>query len=153
MQPIKEPLTALKKRLVHTIETKNHAESIKNQTIPTATAHSSAPAPETVKLIAELKSEHAEMKKEIKTLHSSNSECERRCVAVEEQLESVTIDKEMMEEKLEAAQLELELLTEECDELKSDVQVYKNQTEGGTSVNVNIQLEKQNERLKEALVR
>jgi dynactin 1 len=81
-----------------------------------------------------------------------------------EQLEMTMLDKEMAEERAEAAQAEAELEKEQRAQKEVELEVLKNDRtlgqgaiEGGdpsakTSLDY-IQLEKQNERLKDALVR
>uniref|UniRef100_A0A0K0CTI7 Dynactin subunit 1 n=1 Tax=Angiostrongylus cantonensis TaxID=6313 RepID=A0A0K0CTI7_ANGCA len=77
-----------------------------------------------------------------------------------EQLEMATIDKEMAEEKAEALQLELDSLKLRNEELEADLEILRNEIAAdggsvigeGTSVHLK-QLEVQNERLKEALIK
>ncbi|KJH44353.1 CAP-Gly domain protein [Dictyocaulus viviparus] len=77
-----------------------------------------------------------------------------------EQLEMATIDKEMAEERAEALQLELDSLKLKNEELEADLEILRNEmASGGSGVvfegnSVQLkQLELQNDRLKEALIR
>ncbi|KAJ1351272.1 hypothetical protein KIN20_007253 [Parelaphostrongylus tenuis] len=77
-----------------------------------------------------------------------------------EQLEMATIDKEMAEERAEALQSELDSLKLRNEELEADLEILRNEMAAdggaviseGTSVHLK-QLEMQNERLKEALIK
>ena len=78
----------------------------------------------------------------------------------QEQLEMAMLDKEVAEERAEAAELEVEELQERLAVIEVELKVMRDGTgdeEGGeNSVKQTlpyIQLEKQNERLKEALIR
>ena len=74
-----------------------------------------------------------------------------------------TLDREMAEERCEVLQLELDSLKERQEELVAENEYLKSEneefirgtgiTEGGERTAGNLQLERQNERLKEALVR
>ncbi|KIH45362.1 hypothetical protein ANCDUO_24596 [Ancylostoma duodenale] len=77
-----------------------------------------------------------------------------------EQLEMATIDKEMAEERAEALQIELDCLKLKNEELEADLEILKEEMAAGgggaisegNSVQLK-QLELQNERLKEALIK
>ncbi|KIJ13750.1 hypothetical protein PAXINDRAFT_170080 [Paxillus involutus ATCC 200175] len=85
---------------------------------------------------------------------------DNRGIDAQEQLEMLMLDKEVAEEKAELAEAELEEVKEKLAQVEVELQVLK---EGGSvgdeletsakSSLANIQLEKQNERLKEALLR
>ncbi|XP_064610266.1 dynactin subunit 1-like isoform X3 [Liolophura sinensis] len=75
-----------------------------------------------------------------------------------ETIEIATLDKEMAEEKAEAAQQEVEALKERVEELTVDLEILRGEisekgTEGVAATFQSKQLEQQNERLKEALVK
>lgn len=75
-----------------------------------------------------------------------------------EAIEMATLDKEMAEEKCEALQAEVEQLKEKVEEMTLDLEILRNEmsekgSEGGASSYQVKQLEQQNERLKEALVK
>lgn len=75
-----------------------------------------------------------------------------------EAVEMATLDKEMAEEKCESVQAELEQMKERVEELTLDLEILRNEMSGqdksgGASSYEVKQLEQQNERLKEALVK
>ncbi|KAK6748823.1 hypothetical protein RB195_001447 [Necator americanus] len=77
-----------------------------------------------------------------------------------EQLEMATIDKEMAEERAEALQIELDCLKLKNEELEADLEILKEEMAAGGSGGISEgnsvqlkQLELQNERLKEALIK
>ncbi|KAG6334284.1 hypothetical protein ID866_4799 [Astraeus odoratus] len=85
---------------------------------------------------------------------------DNRGIDAQEQLEMAMLDKEVAEEKAELAQTELEELKEKFAHLEVELQVLKEGGGLGEDGETNaksslayIQLEKQNERLKEALIR
>ncbi|KAH7886311.1 dynein associated protein-domain-containing protein [Phlebopus sp. FC_14] len=83
-----------------------------------------------------------------------------RGIDAQEQLEMAMLDKEVAEEKAEMAEAELEEVKEKLAQLEVEVAVLKEGGSAGEEAESNakssmpyIQLEKQNERLKEALIR
>ncbi|KAI9569455.1 dynein associated protein-domain-containing protein [Boletus coccyginus] len=85
---------------------------------------------------------------------------DNRGIDAQEQLEMAMLDKEVAEEKAELAQTELEEVKEKLAEMEVELQVLKEggvtEEEGGANAKSSlayIQLEKHNERLKEALIR
>lgn len=96
-------------------------------------------------------------------LQSENAHLETRAQDAMDQLEMATLDREVAEEKAEAAESELERLNEKLQELELEVAVLKEENEeyekpiagvdGERSSLAYVQLEKHNERLKEALIR
>lgn len=110
-----------------------------------------------------------ELQNELKDLHrqerewsKEKEEHEREMAELTDQVEILTLDKEMAEERAEAAAEELQILKDRVEELQLDVEVLREENarfesgpvEEGEKLSVGyIQLEKQNERLKEALVR
>ncbi len=73
-------------------------------------------------------------------------------------IEMATLDKEMAEERAESLQQEVEALKEKAEELTMDLEILKHEIEekgsdGAASSYHLKQLEEQNGRLKEALVR
>ncbi|PWN36696.1 uncharacterized protein FA14DRAFT_128921, partial [Meira miltonrushii] len=110
-----------------------------------------------------------ELQNELKDLHRQEREWntfkeehEREMAELTDQVEILTLDKEMAEERAEAASEELQLLKDRVEELQLDIEVLREENarfesgpvEEGEKLSVGyIQLEKQNERLKEALLR
>ncbi|KAK4685386.1 dynactin 1, partial [Tremellales sp. Uapishka_1] len=97
-------------------------------------------------------------------LQSENAHLETKAAEAVDQLEMATLDREVAEEKAEASDLELESLKEQIAELELEVAVLKEENEeydkpptsgveGERSSLAFVQLEKHNERLKEALIR
>lgn len=120
--------------------------------------------------MAESSSEKAQkMSSQLMALHTSEKELEllkqeleERVEDLTEQLEMAALDREVAEEKAEAATTELETLKQINEDLTLEVEVLKEENsayeagpidEGERTSAGWIQLEKQNERLKEALVR
>ncbi|KAK8858530.1 hypothetical protein IAR55_002757 [Kwoniella newhampshirensis] len=97
-------------------------------------------------------------------LQSENSHLETRASETVDQLEMAALDREVAEEKAEAAEMEVAKLSEKIAELELEVAVLKEENaeyetpvsgvEGGERTSLAfVQLEKHNERLKEALIR
>lgn len=120
------------------------------------------------KLQAKLNSQQTELiatRRELADAQQLSELSESRMLDVQEQLEMSMLDKEVAEERAEVAEAELEELREKLAvaEVELEVMKEKEQSEGivveeGTDPQVSgslayIQLEKQNARLKEALVR
>lgn len=117
-----------------------------------------------------LRTRFLEMQQELATQRRQNKETEKVRVAAEareaellDQLEMLALDKEMAEEKAESAASQIEQLEETIEGIKLEVQVlqtenakYEKPIQPGDEERSSVafvQLEKQNERLKEALVR
>ncbi|CAH8557458.1 unnamed protein product [Heterobilharzia americana] len=108
--------------------------------------------------IAQLKTEKAEIKEAFDRYRDEVSE-------MVENVEMATLDKEMAEEKLESLIAEMELLKEQVEELTLENQILKEESEekGGAATTVSVDggptplqfknLEQQNERMKQALVK
>ncbi|WVQ96736.1 hypothetical protein IAU59_003843 [Kwoniella sp. CBS 9459] len=98
-----------------------------------------------------------------KDLTSENSRLENRAAEAFDQLEMAALDREVAEEKAEAAELEVAKLNEKVQELEMEVALLKEENEeyekpvsgaeGERTSLAFVQLEKHNERLKEALIR
>ncbi|KAG6812629.1 hypothetical protein H0H92_001712 [Tricholoma furcatifolium] len=113
------------------------------------------------KLQAKLMSQQTELtaaKRELADIQQLSQLSESRLLESQEQLEMAMLDKEVAEERSELAEAELEELKERFAVLEVEINVLR---EGGESTDGNagkdslayIQLEKQNERLKEALIK
>lgn len=116
-----------------------------------------------------LQSEVATYKREIADMKVENEALENRLQDQAEQLEMAMLDREVAEEKAEAAEADLEAEKELRSEREVELDVIKKRLagelittgedaaadgEGGAKSSLDyIQLEKQNERLKEALIR
>ncbi|KXN84997.1 hypothetical protein AN958_11842 [Leucoagaricus sp. SymC.cos] len=99
-------------------------------------------------------------KRELADTQQLRELAESRVVDAQEQLEMAMLDKEMAEEKLESVEGEFEEVKEQLEVLKVEMGVLKGEQEGTTGADAPgkdslayIQLEKQNERLKEALIK
>lgn len=105
----------------------------------------------------ELLKQVRDAKKEAKEAIDSKERYMEEMSDVHEAIEMATLDKEMAEEKVESLQTEVESLTEKVEELQTDLEIMKAEVEGqedGAPSNYQMkQLEEQNSRLKEALVR
>lgn len=117
-----------------------------------------------------LQAKMTSMADEIRQLKSVLKDTEAQLAALQssasehaELLEMATLDREMAEERCEVLQLELESLKERHEELVAENEYLKSENEefirgggvgeGGERTAGTLQLERQNERLKEALVR
>ncbi|KAF9800882.1 hypothetical protein IEO21_10271 [Rhodonia placenta] len=116
------------------------------------------------KLQAKLSSQQTELittRRELADAQQLAQMAESRIVDMQEQLEMATLDKEMAEERAEMAEAELEEVKENLAIVEVELQVLKEGGERAEEVTETpvkqslayIQLEKQNERLKEALIR
>ncbi|CAI2184001.1 20409_t:CDS:10 [Funneliformis geosporum] len=112
--------------------------------------------------MAEMQQELRELRKQLKDANAEKEAYEGKYNEAVESMEMMTLDKEMAEEKAENLQHEVNLLKEKVEEISVDLTVFKqegdtiNQTdangEARPAVEI-IQLERQNDRLKEALVK
>ncbi|XP_066277786.1 dynactin subunit 1-like isoform X18 [Branchiostoma lanceolatum] len=106
----------------------------------------------------DLEKQLKEAKKEAKEALDEKEQFEEEMKDVTETIEIATLDKEMAEEKCEAQQLEIDQLREKLEEAQTDLELLKNEiatsgTEGAaTSFQVK-QMEEQNNRLRDALVK
>jgi len=117
-----------------------------------------------------LQAKMSSMQEEIKSLKAILKDTETQLQELQqsaaensEVLEMATLDREMAEERCEVLQLELDSLKERQDELVAENEYLKSENEefirgagvgeGSERTSGSLQLERQNERLKEALVR
>lgn len=97
-------------------------------------------------------------KKELKELTENRQEHSDELTELQEAVEMATLDKEMAEERLESLQQENDQLKDKLEEVTLDLEILKNEvSEGGiegAAANAQVkQLEQQNGRLKEAILR
>lgn len=97
-------------------------------------------------------------KKELKEITENRQEHSEELTELQEAVEMATLDKEMAEERLESLQQENEQLKDKLEEVTLDLEILKNEvSEGGiegAAANAQVkQLEQQNSRLKEAIMR
>ncbi|CAG8722834.1 7684_t:CDS:10, partial [Cetraspora pellucida] len=105
--------------------------------------------------MAEMQQELRELRKQLKEVNSEKEAFEGKYNEAAESMEIMAIDKEVAEEKADQLQQEVNLLKEKIEEISVDLTVFKKH-ESGLSDETRqaieyAQLEKQNERLKEAL--
>ena len=111
--------------------------------------------------LASLQSDLTATKRELADAKQLSALGDNRSVDLQDQLEMAMLDKEMAEERAEVAETELEEVKETLAVIEVEVEVLRNgggpedgeEDTGAKSSMAHIQLEKQNERLKEALVR
>ncbi|KAJ1828425.1 hypothetical protein LPJ56_001122 [Coemansia sp. RSA 2599] len=107
------------------------------------------------KLAAKVGSQQEEvrsLKQRVKQATAEREELEARIADLTDSMEMQTVDKEMAEERAESLALENSALREQLDEITTSLDVYKQGGAGDSGVE-DVQLQRQNERLKEALVR
>ncbi|XP_015930705.2 dynactin subunit 1 [Parasteatoda tepidariorum] len=106
---------------------------------------------------ADLQKQLTQAKKEAKEAIEEKEQHAEEMSDLAEAMEIATLDKEMAEEKCEALQSELEQTKEKMEELQIDYDIMKAEIEKGADGAVTTyqikQLEQQNERLKEALIK
>lgn len=112
--------------------------------------------------LMQLQQEAQQAKRELQDQAVELQSAESQLVESSERLEMVTLDKEMAEERAEAAELELEDMKEKLAVAQVELNVLKehgaatgnpaNAADGNFTL-AYIQMERQNERLKEALIR
>jgi dynactin 1 len=130
----------------------------------------------TIAKFQELQTSVAAAQRSSKDLQSENTHLGNRAAEANDQLEMAALDREVAEERAEAAEAELEKLNDKVQELELEVAILKEENgmfslyEGGADGVAEyekpvsglegerislayIQLEKHNERLKEALIR
>ncbi|VDM40100.1 unnamed protein product [Toxocara canis] len=107
----------------------------------------------------ELQRKLQEKERELREALASKEDEREGVNDIEEQLELVTLDKEMAEERAEMLQAELDAQKDQIQKLEMDLEILRNEMEqaGGTAPQGNSvqmkQLEQQNEKLREALVK
>ncbi|XP_027130437.1 dynactin subunit 1 isoform X6 [Larimichthys crocea] len=107
---------------------------------------------------AELQKQLKEAKREAKEAMEAKEHYMEEMSDTADAIEMATLDKEMAEERAESLQLEVDSLKEKVDELTMDLEILKHEIEekgsDGAASSYHVkQLEEQNGRLKEALVR
>uniref|UniRef100_UPI00358E1BB4 dynactin subunit 1 isoform X1 n=2 Tax=Myxine glutinosa TaxID=7769 RepID=UPI00358E1BB4 len=107
---------------------------------------------------SDLQKQLKEAKREAKEAAESRERYMEEMADVSDAIEMATLDKEMAEEKGESLQQEVDSLKEKVEELTMDLEIIKHEieekgSEGAASSYQMKQLEEQNSRLKEALVR
>ncbi|KAM9708931.1 dynactin subunit 1 isoform 7-T7 [Menidia menidia] len=107
---------------------------------------------------AELQKQLKEAKREAKEAQEAKEHYMEEMSDTADAIEMATLDKEMAEERAESLQLEVDSLKEKVDELTMDLEILKHEIEekgsDGAASSYHVkQLEEQNGRLKEALVR
>ncbi|KAI9323317.1 dynein associated protein-domain-containing protein [Dichotomocladium elegans] len=113
--------------------------------------------------IAELQRDLRDTKRELKETTAEKESLEQSFSEMADSLEMMTLDKEVAEERAESLQEEVDLLKDKIQEISVDLDVLKREADilnrapdvngdGRTSLEV-VQLERQNERLREALLR
>ncbi|XP_078717657.1 dynactin subunit 1 isoform X2 [Lampetra fluviatilis] len=107
---------------------------------------------------ADLQKQLKEAKREAKEVIEAKERYMEEMADVSDAIEMATLDKEMAEEKSESLQQEVENLKEKVEELSMDLEILKHEIEekgsDGAASSYHVkQLEEQNARLKEALVR
>ncbi|XP_048827520.1 dynactin subunit 1-like isoform X2 [Brienomyrus brachyistius] len=107
---------------------------------------------------AELQKQFKDAKKEAKEALEARDRYMEEMADTADAIEMATLDKEMAEERAESLQQEVESLKEKVEELTMDLEILKHEieekgSEGAASSYHVKQLEEQNTRLKEALVR
>ncbi|BFZ01398.1 hypothetical protein BsWGS_04438 [Bradybaena similaris] len=107
---------------------------------------------------ADLQRQLQASKKELSELQQEFEQYKEEMADVTETVEMATLDKEMAEEKAESLQAELDTMKEKVEELSVDLELLRNEisTKGSDGVAATFemkQLEQQNERMKDALVK
>ncbi|XP_037334619.2 dynactin subunit 1-like isoform X1 [Pungitius pungitius] len=107
---------------------------------------------------AELQKQLKEAKKEAREAHESKDHYMEEMADTADAIEMATLDKEMAEERAESLQVEVDSLKEKVEELSMDLEILRHEisekgSDGAASSYHVKQLEEQNGRLKEALVR
>lgn len=119
--------------------------------------------PVTIDKIADLQKELRETKRQLKEVSSDQEMYESKYNDAIESLEMMTLDKEVAEERAENLQQEVNVLKDKIEEISVDLDILRKEADiinriperdgdEKTPLEV-IQLERHNERLKEALVR
>ncbi|KAF9153738.1 hypothetical protein BG015_002711, partial [Linnemannia schmuckeri] len=102
--------------------------------------------------LTEMQQELRDSKRSLKEAQTEKEAYENKYNDVLDSMEVTLLDKEMAEERAENLQHEVNMLKEKVDEMNVDLNWDEHANLGNPAVN-HIQLERQNERLKEALLR
>ncbi|WRT67723.1 uncharacterized protein IL334_004695 [Kwoniella shivajii] len=148
------------------LENRKHEDQEKIKTLEGRAGEADTLRAARVKLQAkfqELQTSLVAAQRSSRDLQSENTRLDNRAVEAMDQLEMAALDREVAEEKAEAAELEKDRLNEKLQELELEVAVLKEENaeyekpvsgvEGERTSLAFVQLEKHNERLKEALIR
>ncbi|KAJ3162016.1 hypothetical protein HDU86_005714 [Geranomyces michiganensis] len=113
--------------------------------------------------VHEMQSENKEVRRQLREAQDARARLDIQLAETQESMEMMLLDKEMAEEKADALQSEVHALQEKVEELSLDIQIKQQEAEGSNSVaevpgeprsaTTNLHLERQNDRLKEALVK
>ncbi|OCF42027.1 dynactin 1 [Kwoniella heveanensis CBS 569] len=151
---------------VRILENRKHEDQEKIRLLESRVGEADTLRAARVKLQAkfqELQSSLVDAQRSSKDLASENTRLENRAAEAFDQLEMAALDREVAEEKAEAAEMEVAKLNEKLQELEMEVALLKEENEeyekpvsgveGERTSLAFVQLEKHNERLKEALIR
>nr|XP_019012815.1 dynactin 1 [Kwoniella pini CBS 10737]OCF51596.1 dynactin 1 [Kwoniella pini CBS 10737] len=151
---------------IRILENKKHEDQERIKVLESRVGEADTLRAARVKLQAkfqELQSSLITAQKSSRDLQSENNLLEVKAAEAMDQLEMAALDREVAEEKAESAEMEKEKLNERIQELELEVAVLKEENEeyekpvsgleGERTSLAFIQLEKHNERLKEALIR
>ncbi|TPX62678.1 hypothetical protein PhCBS80983_g00367 [Powellomyces hirtus] len=118
--------------------------------------------------LQEVQAENKEIRRQLRDEQDAKAQLDAQLAETQEGMEMMLLDKEMAEEKADTLQAEVSALEEKIEELSLDLEVLKQEAEEPVSQQarditevsseprssvVSTQLERQNERLKEALVK
>ncbi|WVF69238.1 hypothetical protein IAT40_004014 [Kwoniella sp. CBS 6097] len=151
---------------VKILENRKHEDQEKIRSLESRVGEADTLRAARVKLQAkfqELQTSLVAAQRSSKDLTSENTRLENRAAEAFDQLEMAALDREVAEEKAEAAEMEVAKLNERLEELEMEVALLKEENEeyekpvsgveGERTSLAFVQLEKHNERLKEALIR
>ncbi|WVR06294.1 hypothetical protein IAU60_003324 [Kwoniella sp. DSM 27419] len=150
---------------VRTLEGRKHEDQDRIKDLESRAAEVDTLRAARIKLQAkfhEIQSSLVAAQRSAKDLQVENNRLETRATEAFDQLEMAALDREVAEEKAEAADAEVVKLSEKLSELELEVAVLKEENaeydkpagfEGERNSLAFVQLEKHNERLKEALIR
>ncbi|KIR68423.1 dynactin 1 [Cryptococcus bacillisporus CA1873] len=151
---------------IRILENKKHEDQEKIRDLETRVGEADSLKAARVRLQAkfqEIQSSLLTAQRQARDLQSENSILETRAAEAIDQLEMAALDREVAEEKAEAAEADIVKLGEKVAELEMEVALLKEENaeyekpaggiEGERTSLAFVQLEKHNERLKEALIR
>nr|KIR89490.1 dynactin 1 [Cryptococcus tetragattii IND107] len=151
---------------IRILENKKHEDQEKIRDLETRVGEADSLRAARVRLQAkfqEIQSSLLTAQRQARDLQSENSILETRAAEAIDQLEMAALDREVAEEKAEAAEADIVKLGEKVTELEMEVALLKEENaeyekpaggiEGERTSLAFVQLEKHNERLKEALIR
>ncbi|KGB74790.3 dynactin 1 [Cryptococcus deuterogattii R265] len=151
---------------IRILENKKHEDQEKIRDLETRVGEADSLKAARVRLQAkfqEIQSSLLTAQRQARDLQSENSMLETRAAEAIDQLEMAALDREVAEEKAEAAEADIVKLGEKVAELEMEVALLKEENaeyekpaggiEGERTSLAFLQLEKHNERLKEALIR